>query len=90
MPLIKGNSDEGFSHLFKQWLNDGWSLEGSFFWGGKGEFNLTIFFVKLFETSFGSNLIPSFTEFQCQGTDTFGSIQEKTFEVHIQDNFLHK
>ena len=30
-----------------------------------------IFFVKLFETSFGSNIIASFTKFQCQGTDTY-------------------
>ena len=31
-----------------------------------------IVFGKLFETSFGSDIIASFTEFQCQGTDTFG------------------
>ena len=40
-------------------------------------------FVKLFETSFGNNIIASFTEFQCQG------IWVQTFEIHIQGNFLH-
>ena len=49
-----------------------------------------IFCVKLFETFFGSNIIISFTEFQCQGTDTFGFIRVQTFEIHIHDNFLHK
>ena len=47
-------------------------------------------FAKLFETSFGSKIIASFTEFQCQGTDTFGFIQVQTFEIHVQGNFLHK
>lgn len=31
--------------------------------------------VKLFETYFGSDILASFTELQCQGTDTFGSAQ---------------
>ena len=47
-------------------------------------------FAKLFETSFSSNILASFTEFHCQGTDTFGSIWVQTFENHIQDNLLHK
>ena len=38
-----------------------------------------IFFAKLFETSFGSNILASFTEFQCQGTDIFGFIPVQTF-----------
>ena len=37
----------------------------------------------LFEIAFGSNILASFTEFQCQGTDTFGFIQVQTFEIHI-------
>ena len=49
-----------------------------------------IAFAKLFETSFGSNILASFTEFHCQGTDTFGFIRVQTFEIHIQGNFLHK
>ena len=47
-------------------------------------------FVKLFETSFGRNIIASFTEFQCEGTDTFGFTRVQTFDIHIQGNFLHK
>lgn len=31
-------------------------------------------FVKLLETSFGSDTLAIFTKFQCQGTDTFDSI----------------
>ena len=34
-----------------------------------------IVLVKLFETSFGSDILVSFTKFQCQGTETFGSIR---------------
>ena len=34
-----------------------------------------IVFVTLFETSFDSNILALFTEFQCQSTDTFGSIR---------------
>ena len=49
-----------------------------------------IVFVKLFEMSFGSNILASFTEFQCQCTDTFGLIRVQTFEIHIQGNFLYK
>ena len=49
-----------------------------------------IVFVKLFKTSFGSNIIVTFNEFQCQGPDTFGFIWVQTFEIHIQGNFLHK
>ena len=33
----------------------------------------TIVFVKLFETSFDTDILASFTESQFQGTDTFGS-----------------
>ena len=33
-----------------------------------------IVFLKLFETCFVSNTFTSFTEFQCQGTDTFDFI----------------
>ena len=33
-----------------------------------------IVFVKLIELSFGIDIIASFTEFQCQGTDAFGSV----------------
>ena len=47
-----------------------------------------IAFVKLFEISFGSNIITSFTEFQFRGTDTFGFIWVQTFEIHIQGNFF--
>ena len=45
-----------------------------------------IVFVKFFGTSFGRNIIASFT----QSTDTIGFIQGKTFDIHIQGNFLHK
>ena len=31
-------------------------------------------FIKLFETSFSTEIFASITEVQCQGTDTFGSI----------------
>ena len=34
-----------------------------------------IVFIKLFETSFGSDILTSLTEFQRQGADTFGSTQ---------------
>ena len=34
-----------------------------------------IVLVKLFETFIGSNIIASFAKFQCQGTETFGSIR---------------
>ena len=49
-----------------------------------------IIFVKLFEASFGSNILASFSEFHCQDTDTFGFIRVRTFQIHIQGNFLHK
>ena len=49
-----------------------------------------IAFANLFETSFGSNIFASLTEFQCQGTDIFSFIRVQTFEIHIQGNFLHK
>ena len=49
-----------------------------------------IIFTKLLETSFSSKIIASFTEFECQGTDTFGFIQVQTFKIHVQGNFLHK
>ena len=44
----------------------------------------------MFEASFGSNILASFTEFHCQGTDTFGFIRVQTFQIHIQGNVLHK
>ena len=34
-----------------------------------------IAFVKLFEASFGNNILALFTQFKRQGTDTFGSIR---------------
>ena len=46
-----------------------------------------IIFGKYFERSFPSYVFASFTEFQCQGTDTFGFIGVKTFEIQIQGNF---
>ena len=46
-------------------------------------------FVKLFKTSFDSNILASFIEFQCQGTDIFGFIRVQIFQIHIQGNFLH-
>ena len=42
-----------------------------------------IVFSKSFETSFGSNILASIAEFQCQGTATFGFIQVQTFEIYI-------
>ena len=38
---------------------------------------------KLFEKSFSSNTVASFTEVECQGTNTFGFIQVQTIEIHI-------
>ena len=49
-----------------------------------------IVFVRFFETPFGSNIIASFTEFQCQGTNAFGFIWGQTFEIYIREDFLHK
>ena len=49
-----------------------------------------ILFTKLFETSFVSNKLVSFTQFQCKDTDTSGFIRMQTFEIHIQGNFLYK
>ena len=43
----------------------------------------SIVFVKLFETSFGSDIFASFTEFQCQGTDAFGSISVNTVQTAL-------
>ena len=37
-----------------------------------------IVFAKLFETSFGSNILASFTEFQWEGTDAFGFMRVQT------------
>ena len=48
-----------------------------------------IVFVKSFKTSFDSNILASFIEFQCQGTDIFGFIRVQIFQIHIQGNFLH-
>ena len=42
-----------------------------------------IVFSKSFAISFGSNILTSTTEFQCQGTATFGFIQVQTFEIYI-------
>ena len=42
-----------------------------------------IFFGKLFEKSFCSNTLASFTKFECQGTDTFGFIWVQTIQIHI-------
>ena len=39
---------------------------------------------------FGSDTLASFTGFQCQGTDTFGSVRVQIFEIYIQRSFLHK
>ena len=39
--------------------------------------------------SFGGNILVSFTDFQCQDTDTFGFIWVQTFEIDIQGKFLH-
>ena len=46
-------------------------------------------FVKLIETFFDGNIIVSFTEFQCQGTDT-ANIRMKAFDIHIQCKLLRK
>ena len=43
----------------------------------------SIVFVKLFETSSGSDIFASFTEFQCQGTDAFGSISVNTVQTAL-------
>ena len=48
-------------------------------------FKENIVFVKIFETPFGSIILASFIEFECQSTDTFGF-----FRVQIQDSFWHK
>ena len=37
----------------------------------------------LFEKSFSSNILASFTEVECQGTDTFGFVRIQTIENHI-------
>ena len=37
---------------------------------------------KLFETPFSSNILASFTKFECWGTDTFGFIRFQTFKIH--------
>ena len=49
-----------------------------------------IVFVNLFETIFGNDILNSCTEFQCQGTECFGSIWGYTFEFWIEDSFLRK
>ena len=49
-----------------------------------------IVFAKLVEASFSSNILVSFTEFQCQGTDTFRFLPVEIFEIHIKRNFLRK
>ena len=46
--------------------------------------------VKLFKTHFGNNTLVSFTEFQCQGIDIFGSVPVYTFELFIQSSLLYK
>ena len=47
-------------------------------------------FTKLSETSFGSRILASFTECQCQGIDTFGFIRMQALQIYILGNFLHK
>ena len=49
-------------------------------------------FVNFCKTPFGSNIIASFTKFQCQGIDTSGSgfVRVQTFEFHIQGIFVLK
>ena len=42
-----------------------------------------IFFGKLFEKSFSSNILASFTEVECQDTDTFGFVRVQTIKIHI-------
>ena len=37
----------------------------------------------LFEKSFSSNILASFTEVECQGTDTFGFVRIQTIEIQI-------
>ena len=37
----------------------------------------------LFEKTFSSNILASFTEVECQGTDTFGFVRIQTIEIHI-------
>ena len=49
-----------------------------------------IVLAELFETSFDSNILASFTELQRRGTDTFGFIRVQTFQICILGNFLHK
>ena len=39
---------------------------------------------------FGNDMLTSFDEFQCQGTDTFGSIRVLTFDIYIQGSLLHR
>ena len=43
-----------------------------------------IVLVKLFETSFGSNIIVSFTKFQCQGTETFVLFKCKLLKFRLK------
>ena len=49
-------------------------------------------FVSFCKTPSGSNIIASFTKFQCQGIDTSGSgfVRVQTFEFHIQGIFILK
>ena len=65
----------------------------SFKWGNYFEeitsLKENIIFVKLIETFFDGNIIVSFTEFQCQGTDT-ANIRMKAFDIHIQCKLLRK
>ena len=41
-----------------------------------------IVLAKLFEMLFSSDILATFAEFQCQGTDSFGFIWEEIFEIY--------
>ena len=50
-----------------------------------------IFFLKLSEILSGSNMLASFTDFQCQGADDyFGFVRLLTLEINIQSNLYFK
>ena len=49
-----------------------------------------IVFVILFETTFGGGILASFSELQCQSTDTFGSMWVLNFKIYIQGSLLYK
>ena len=47
-----------------------------------------IAFINLFETSFGSDIFVSFTNFECQDIDYSGSHWVENFEIYIVDGLL--